>query len=293
MRRLIPLLLDVGLSPAAYYGLHALGFDTYVSLVAATALAALRVLYTVLRNRRIDTVAAFMLVSYACGLALSTLTGDQRFLLAKDPAMSTVIGLAILISCAFGRPAMFAISKKFRATDPAEAARWDGLFEREAGLRRVYLVSSLVWGAGLIAESVLRIALIYLLPIDVTAALSQVVEFAAIGLILGWAMWYRTRPGSKESHALLRANPTTEGSPQPGSMQPDSMQPDSMQRGSMQRGSMQRDSTQRGSMQRGSMQRDSTQRGSMQRDSTQRDSTQPIAPHRGALPLGGRPTDAG
>jgi hypothetical protein len=47
-------------------------------------------------------------------------------------------------------------------------------------------VSSTVWGAGLVAESVLRIPIVFLLPVDVAVGLSEGLLVATFALLILW-----------------------------------------------------------------------------------------------------------
>ncbi|MFB8178963.1 hypothetical protein ACFC8N_23495 [Streptomyces sp. NPDC055966] len=53
------LFYDVGLSAIAYFAAELLGANTYIALLAGTAVAGLRVLWVAIRQRRIDPFALF------------------------------------------------------------------------------------------------------------------------------------------------------------------------------------------------------------------------------------------
>ena len=57
---------DVGLPLAAYYGLHALGAADWPALLAATAVAGLRIVRVAVRDRRLNAFASMMLVGSTC-----------------------------------------------------------------------------------------------------------------------------------------------------------------------------------------------------------------------------------
>jgi hypothetical protein len=69
---------DVGLPLAAYYGLHALGVADWPALLAATAVAGLRIVWVAVRDRRLNAFATIMLVIFGIGLILSFVSGDAR-----------------------------------------------------------------------------------------------------------------------------------------------------------------------------------------------------------------------
>ncbi|MFF5210197.1 VC0807 family protein [Streptosporangium sp. NPDC000396] len=192
---------------ATYYGCRALGVSEYAALLAAASVGFLRVAYVALRQRRFDGFAAFMGLVFGMGLALSFLTGDEKFLLAVKSVTTSVAGLVFLGTCVAGRPAAFAVAKRFGAENEETAQRWDVLYATEPAFRRIYLVMTLVWGFALLVESAARLPLIYLLPTDVMAGLSSLLLVGTIGLLALWSAWYGKR-GEQATTRLPASEPT-------------------------------------------------------------------------------------
>jgi hypothetical protein len=190
---LLGLLWDVGLPAAAYYGGRALGLDAELALAAGGGLAAVRVAYVAAVRRRLDGLAAVVVGAFVLLLVASLLTGDPRILLARESIVSGGLGLLLLGSCAVGRPVLYAMLRRLYAGKAEVLARWDVLWRAQPGFRRVFTLMSLVWGAGLLAEAVIRVPLLYLLPVDALAAVSTLLQLGAIGLLLCWTLWYRRR----------------------------------------------------------------------------------------------------
>src|SRR5882724_4133984 len=181
---------DVGPSVAAYYGARALGCTEYVSLLAGTVASALRLGWVAVRDRRLDPFALFLMVLFGVGLALTFVTGDARFVLVKDSLTSFLAGLFFVGSCALRRPLTYYAAQRFAG--PAGAAGLRARFADPA-VRRRYYVSSLVWGGGLLAESLLRIPLVFVLPIDVAVGASTVLMIVAYTLLIGWTIHFAKR----------------------------------------------------------------------------------------------------
>ncbi len=182
---------DVGLPVAAYYLLRALGASEWVALLAATVAAGVRVLWTALRDRTLNLFGAVMLLVFGLGLVLAFVAGDPRFLLLKASFVTGSVGLAFLGSAVFGnRPLTLAAEQSWNPDRAAEIAEE---FQREPAARRAHRFVSSVWGVALLAEAVVRVPLIYLLPIDVMVGVStalQVVTFAGLGV---WTVRYAAR----------------------------------------------------------------------------------------------------
>jgi hypothetical protein len=176
---------DVGLSLVAYYGLRALGASPYVALLGGTVTAGLRIAYVWLRTRRFDGFAAFMLAEFGVGLGFALLTGDARFLVAKESFSTAVAGLIFLATCTFGRPMIWHAAARFR---PAYRGEFDRLWRGSAGFRHTFRMLTAVWGTGMLVEAVARVVVAYTLPVDTAAGLSQLLRFATIGVLVLWTI---------------------------------------------------------------------------------------------------------
>ncbi|MGV9308972.1 VC0807 family protein [Nonomuraea sp. NPDC004354] len=195
-------LWDVAPMVAAYYAGRALGVGEYLAMLAASCVGLLRVGYVAVSKRRLDGFAAFTSSIFAIGLVLSLMTGDEKFILALKSVTTAVVGVIFLGTVIAGRPAAFAVAKRFGAEDTETAARWDVLYAAEPRFRRVYVVMTLVWGVAMLAESAARLPLVYLLPTDVMVTVSTVMLLGTMALLGLWSAWYgkrgelRTRPAA-------------------------------------------------------------------------------------------------
>jgi intracellular septation protein A len=205
MKPLIGVLLwDLGLSILPYFVFRIAGFDETTSLVGGTIIASLRLAYVIIKHRRLDGLALFMIAVLVLGLALSAVTGDVRLLAAKDSLTTAFVGIVFIVTTVVGRPVMYLISRHFRAPDSASQRRWDELWAAEPEFRRMYVVGSLGWGTAMLAEAVLRMVLVYIWPIDVIIAVSTPAQLGLIALLAGWSFWYRRRPRNRQWSARLR-----------------------------------------------------------------------------------------
>ena len=200
-RLLTGLLWDAGLPAVAYFVCRAFGLDAWLSLAAGGLIALVRVGYVAARHRRVDGLAVLVLAVFAVLLVASLITGDPRVLLAKESILSGFLGLVLLGSCIVRRPVLFLMLRRINADDPVTLRKWDALWQSQPAFRRVFTVMSLVWGAGLLAEALIRVGLIFVLPIDVMAAVSPLLQVGTLGLLVVWSLWYRAR--------RMRAAPTT------------------------------------------------------------------------------------
>ncbi|WP_051423189.1 VC0807 family protein [Arthrobacter sp. MA-N2] len=181
---------DVGLPLAAYYVLHVAGATDWAALLAATGAAGCRLLWTAFRRHSLNPFAMLMVIVFGLGLVLSFLTGDPRFLLLKDSAITGDMGISFLAFAALGHPLTLDAAKTWR---PERAGEMDREFHHNPAAHRWHLKISAVWGAGLIAEASARAVLVYLLPIDVMVGVSAALAVIVFAALIAWSVWDRKR----------------------------------------------------------------------------------------------------
>src|SRR5882757_9922693 len=99
---LITLLLDIAPPLVAYYGLRAVGTSEYVALLSATVLSGLRVVHGVVKSRRLDPFAIYLLLTFGLSLAVGLATSDARLILVGNTFVNGLGGLFFLGSCFVG-----------------------------------------------------------------------------------------------------------------------------------------------------------------------------------------------
>ncbi|HEX4252382.1 MAG TPA: VC0807 family protein [Pseudonocardia sp.] len=177
---------DLGPSVAAYYGARALGCSEYLSLLAGTVASAVRLGWVAVRDRRIDPFALFLMVVFGVGFVLTFVTGDARFMLVKDSLTSFLAGLFFLGSVAMRRPITYYAAQRFAGKAAQDEMRTQ--YATDPTFRRRFSVSALVWGGGLTLESLLRIPMVFLLPIDTAVGASNVLMVVAYSVLIGWTV---------------------------------------------------------------------------------------------------------
>lgn len=192
---MLGLVFDIGLPLGAYYTLHALGASDWAALLAATAVAGLRLVVVAVWTRRVSWFAAIMLGLFGVGLALAFVGGEPRFVLLKDSFTTATIGAVFLASLLGEHPMTLAGAQAWK---PHQAQALGALYRSEPGARRAFRVSSLGWGLGLVTEAVLRIPLIYLLPVEIAVGASTVLMIIAMVAIAVWNAVYVSRAARRD-----------------------------------------------------------------------------------------------
>ncbi|MEU4166083.1 VC0807 family protein [Streptomyces sp. NPDC026665] len=180
----LPLIVDVAVPVGSYYLLkNGFGMSTMAALGWSSVVPAVRTVWSVVNERRVNALAALILFVNVVGLALSLVAGDPRLMLAKDSAVSSTIGIGVLVSVRLGRPMMTQGMKPFLVKgDAARAAAWDRLAAGSEAFRKAERTFSLVWGTVLLSECVAKAVGAYTLPIDTMVWLGTVVTIASMVL---------------------------------------------------------------------------------------------------------------
>lgn len=200
------LLRDAGLPLAAYYGLHAAGASTIVALGAGTVLSGLFVLAEIVRNRKVDVFAGVILAGFAIGLGLTFVSGDARFMIAKDSFTTALIGGAFLVSVAVGTPLTYVVAKRGMAGDPDKAAAFEQKYRTQPLVRRTLLTLALAWGVGLVGEAAVRLVLVYQLPVATMVWLSTVMMVITFGLLIAITLLVVRRAGAIAARDQAKAS---------------------------------------------------------------------------------------
>ncbi|MGW1321822.1 VC0807 family protein [Streptomyces antibioticus] len=214
----VPLLVDVAVPLGSYYLFKgAFGMSTFAALAWSSVVPAVRTGWSLLRDRTVNGLAGLILVVNVVGLLLSLVAGDPRLMLAKDSGVSSVIGIGILVSVACGRPMMTAGLKPFLVKgDAAKESAWERLTAGRAAASADFLrrerAFSLVWGAVLLAECVLRVVGAYTVPVETMVWLGSVVMVVAMGagFVVGGAL------GAGPMQAMVAEEAVREGSVERG-----------------------------------------------------------------------------
>ncbi|WP_241740911.1 VC0807 family protein [Streptomyces sp. L2] len=183
-----PLIVDVAVPLGSYYLFkNAFGMSTFAALAWSSVVPAVRTVWSLVKERRTNALAGLILFVNVVSLLLSFVAGDPRLMLAKDGAVSSTVGIGILVSVVLGRPMMSEGMKPFVLKgDPAKAAAWhrltSGASVRSVAFRRKEMAFSLVWGVALLAECVMRVVGAYTVPIDTMVWLGTVLTVGTLAL---------------------------------------------------------------------------------------------------------------
>ena len=178
MRRelLIPLLFDVIIPLAGYYALRFLGIRAFTALILAALPTVFFQLHQIIKHRKADFLALFILAIIALSVAASFITGSARFMLAKSGWVTAIIGLSFLGSLLLKRPFAFTIAKNLLVRFKIPEDHLNTLWGTESRFRRGWNVSTIIWGAGMLINAVLLVYMAYAFPVDRVPLLAAVLH---------------------------------------------------------------------------------------------------------------------
>lgn len=141
------------------------------------------------RKRSLDAVALIALFSISAHVTLTILSSTVAMALVLRSFTGAIIGSFFVLSALVGRPVILYIARQFvQAGSPDRLAGFDRVVEMDK--RRVFRVTTSVWGIGLIAMSGVHVALaLYLSHADyllASPALGVVVDV----VLLAWSGQY-------------------------------------------------------------------------------------------------------
>jgi len=138
------------------------------------------------RSRTLDPVALLSLLSILVSMLAVGLGGSPKLLLIRESFFTGAFGIACFVSLGFPRPTMFYFGRHFTAgQDPARIAEFNAGWQR-APFRRVTRLITVVWGATSVGEFLIRVALVYTMPVPVVLVVSPIVLG---GLVIGTILW--------------------------------------------------------------------------------------------------------
>ncbi|MEW9702686.1 VC0807 family protein [Paenibacillus sp. SI8] len=123
LRGILITLLINGALPLLVYELLRSHMTSISALSIATVIPLLDNLYSLMKRRKLDVFAVFMLISFALGLLMVTLGGNEQLLLVRESLVTAIMGLIFLISLLFPRPLIFYFAMRFTVgNDPERTA---------------------------------------------------------------------------------------------------------------------------------------------------------------------------
>jgi len=183
--------LDVIAPLAVFYGLRAAGVNQWWALVLGAVLPLVRIIVTVLAERKIERLGLFTLTVLGTGTGIGLLTADPRLLLARESYLTALVGLWILSTLLAHRPMIYTATTQFMP--PAAAAQWDRDWQNQPKFRITLRVMTLAWALAFLLDAAARVVMAYTLPVDLVPIASTVLLVLLLVLIVQASKSYGKR----------------------------------------------------------------------------------------------------
>ncbi len=145
------------------------------------------------RRRRVDAVSLLVLGGIVLSLLAFLGGGSVRFLQLRENLVTGAVGLVFLGSVLIRKPLIFALARAAMARQsPAKVQAFEGL-RGDARFRRTMTVMTLVWGAGLLAQSAAACVLVFAMTVREFLVVGPIFSYASLGVLTLWTVWFSRR----------------------------------------------------------------------------------------------------
>lgn len=156
-----------------------------------------------LRVGSFDPVAVLSLLSIVVSMVAVILGGSPTLLLIRESFFTGAFGIACFASLVFPRPIMFYFARYFTAgRDPIRIADFDAGWQRP-GFRRTMRLMTMVWGASLLMEFIIRLTLVYTLPASIVLVVSPIILGGLLLATISWTFAYGRRMRARAAQPLV------------------------------------------------------------------------------------------
>jgi hypothetical protein len=184
------IIFDVAGPYLAYSQLHAHGVSDARALVISGAVPAAGVILGVIRKHRVDVLGLLVLSGIIVGAVLGLLTGSARLVLLEGSVPTALASAAFFGSLLTSRPLLFRLAAEFAGEGTAQAAKMTAAWAEPAFQAKMRLMTA-VWGAGLAAEALIRVAVVETTSVSTALLISKLLPWTVTGLLLAWTLGYR------------------------------------------------------------------------------------------------------
>lgn len=186
LRSALPVIfLDVVLPYLVFFMLRRIGVSDLAALSAGAAVPAAVLVAKAVSKRRLDKLAAFILLTFVIGIAASFLSSDPKVTLLRESAYTGVIGLVLLASLLAQRPLLFQFAQQFAG----DSSWWEQRWRQAPAFRSTLRTITAVWGGVMLVDALLRLPVVFLMPVDTGAAVSPLILLVAL---IGLPIWTRS-----------------------------------------------------------------------------------------------------
>ena len=196
----------LALPSVTFYLLRFAGVGVYLALVVSTLVSAVPALVDLGRGQRPSGLSTYVTAMTLGGLVVTLVPGSTRFLLARESIMTGVTGVWFLVSgCArAARPLAYQFTRPLVEGRWHWPGHWEELWEVSPRFRRMWRVSSVLFGVGLLLDATLRVVLAYTVRPDLVPALGLALYVVTLIVLNVVVNVYYVRSGVFDPRSPLR-----------------------------------------------------------------------------------------
>ncbi|HEU0002702.1 MAG TPA: VC0807 family protein [Ktedonobacteraceae bacterium] len=170
--------------------------STIDALLLASSVPALYTLAGLIRKKHIDVLGVLVVAGLLLTALFALLFQSPRLLLLQSSAVSGLLGVVMLISLLFPRPAMFYLIRSIMAQNNPQRLAYYNEGWAIPQIRSFYRVLTAFWGCVTVAQVALHTILAFTLPIPLMLTLGPILSFGVIIPAAHWSMHYfrKNRP---------------------------------------------------------------------------------------------------
>ncbi|MGN6032631.1 MAG: VC0807 family protein [Thermomicrobiales bacterium] len=180
--RILWFVLDFAIPLGIFYLLIGQGTSLYIALLASALYSIASGTVSWLRGERNEVALVMFLLTIASG-AIAFVSGSDRFLLARESVLTAMMGGWFLASLRGERPLTYRFTKPLLEGRFRTKPIWDYLWDHDAGFRRIWRVTTIMWGIALLIDAALRVVLAYSMPVKAVPALQTGMMLATVAIM--------------------------------------------------------------------------------------------------------------
>lgn len=157
---------------------HFTSASDVIALALSAVPAMVGTIITLIRQRSIDVLGAFTLITIVLSIGLTFLTGDARLFLLRESFLTVLFGIICLISLLFPKPIWFYIIRYFTVgNNHKQMVAYDTAW-KFASFRGYIRTVTILWGVVYTVEFLIRLVMVYTLSISQVLVISSIIFYA-------------------------------------------------------------------------------------------------------------------
>jgi hypothetical protein len=156
---------------------HFTSASDVIALALSTVPAIVGTIITLIRQRSVDVLGAFTLITIGISIGLTFLTGDARLFLIRESFLTVLFGIICLISLLFPKPIWFYIIRYFTVGNNHEQMVAYDTAWKFASFRGYIRTVTILWGVVYAVEFLIRLVMVYTLPISQVLVISSIIFY--------------------------------------------------------------------------------------------------------------------